>query len=97
LEFRRVLFRSLINESVSHSKPPGISSAKYGDSLRISSGVSTLNFKPASFCVSTHSFAVSISLSLSQTRILPCTRRSEEHTSELKSRVYIVCRRLLEK
>src|SRR3712207_8928712 len=28
---------------------------------------------------------------------LPCCRRSEEHTSELQSRQYLVCRLLLEK
>src|SRR5258707_9987499 len=30
-------------------------------------------------------------------RISPCTGRSEEHTSELQSRQYLVCRLLLEK
>src|SRR5438067_10618080 len=30
-------------------------------------------------------------------RVLPCDRRSEEHTSELQSRFDIVCRLLLEK
>src|SRR5699024_3667045 len=38
----------LINESVSHSNPPGISSAKKGDSSLISLGSKTLNFKPFS-------------------------------------------------
>src|SRR3712207_8217397 len=30
-------------------------------------------------------------------RLRPCRRRSEEHTSELQSRQYLVCRLLLEK
>src|SRR3712207_6910403 len=30
-------------------------------------------------------------------RVLPAQRRSEEHTSELQSRQYLVCRLLLEK
>src|SRR3712207_7264231 len=29
--------------------------------------------------------------------LVPCRRRSEEHTSELQSRQYLVCRLLLEK
>src|SRR3712207_6984864 len=31
------------------------------------------------------------------TRVVPVQRRSEEHTSELQSRQYLVCRLLLEK
>src|SRR5258707_14883908 len=34
---------------------------------------------------------------ISRTRICPPTYRSEEHTSELQSRQYLVCRLLLEK
>src|SRR3989441_4890214 len=30
-------------------------------------------------------------------RVLPCAQRSEEHTSELQSLAYLVCRLLLEK
>src|SRR3712207_7390457 len=35
--------------------------------------------------------------SSSNAHVVPVTRRSEEHTSELQSRQYLVCRLLLEK
>src|SRR3712207_7542753 len=48
------------------------------------------------WCVSlTHSSVISNATSPLRTLIAPC--RSEEHTSELQSRQYLVCRLLLEK
>src|SRR3712207_6962895 len=38
-----------------------------------------------------------VALRLPALLVAPCGRRSEEHTSELQSRQYLVCRLLLEK
>src|SRR3712207_8012963 len=42
-------------------------------------------------------FALPLCVRLQQSQILLWTTRSEEHTSELQSRQYLVCRLLLEK
>src|SRR5947209_11876683 len=72
------------------------------DLLRSSSRATTTHSSCASVCATTQSrasrTAIRASCSLTATAPRWCSsKRSEEHTSELQSRQYLVCRLLLEK
>src|SRR3712207_8416341 len=63
-----------------------------GSNIGTRNTVLRVNFKPLHF--EKHNWAMMIDIT---TRFLYPTIRSEEHTSELQSRQYLVCRLLLEK
>src|SRR3712207_8972175 len=58
---------------------------------------SSLATKKTSTTAKTLSMSISSTIGMERTRMARPTGRSEEHTSELQSRQYLVCRLLLEK
>src|SRR5947209_19171297 len=89
--------------SLHDAPPPDISSLSLHDALPIySSFLSSSSWGPSLFSVCTNPCTVvtdvrsSCAASVMKLVISSFARRSEEHTSELHSRQYLVCRLLLE-
>src|SRR5437879_10608648 len=77
-----------------HAAPTEISTLSLHDALpilRCSSGSRPLNHEPSSFTPRVNTPAVTTP------NVMCVPSRSEEHTSELQSPMYLVCRLLLEK
>src|SRR3712207_7784891 len=82
-------------------RPPRSTLFPYTTLFRSNLGVEwacdQLNFKSAQIGASIKSMAASFSMPLRVICSISTVVRSEEHTSELQSRQYLVCRLLLEK